>query len=218
VYGEFKRMVKNALLRSRHAHLSLGRGSRLSRVSLGRHVRVGASAELSDASCGDYSYFGPRCIIACADVGRFCSVAAEVHIGSGSHPTHTFVSTHPATYLARPTIGWSLATSDHFQQFARTTIGNDVWIGAKAIIRDGVTIGDGAIIGAGAVVVRDVEPYAIHGGVPARLIRKRFADADIALLLRTRWWDMGEDWLRANLHLLHDIQSFRDAFAGDVSH
>jgi carbonic anhydrase/acetyltransferase-like protein (isoleucine patch superfamily) len=83
-----------------------------------------------------------------------------------------------------------------------------VWIGVGATVLDGLRIGDGAIVGAGAVVVKDIEPYAIYGGVPARLIRRRFSDDDIELLLGFRWWDRDEDWLRSHLEALHDIKLF----------
>ena len=83
-----------------------------------------------------------------------------------------------------------------------TVIGNDVWIGAEAIIMPGIAIGDGAVIGTRALVTNDVEPYAIVGGNPAKEIRKRFDDTDVAMLLDMRWWDWTDDKLKEAMRLL----------------
>lgn len=87
-------------------------------------------------------------------------------------------------------------------------IGNDVWIGSGALLLPGVHIGDGAIIAAGAVVTKDVEPYAIVGGVPAKIIRKRFNDEQIKYLLELKWWDKPEEWVRSHADYFRNIQEF----------
>jgi acetyltransferase-like isoleucine patch superfamily enzyme len=87
------------------------------------------------------------------------------------------------------------------------TIGNDVWLGANVIVLDNITIADGAIVAANSVVTKDVPPYAIVGGTPAKLIKYRFDEADIAFLLEYQWWDKDINWLRENLSLFHDIRN-----------
>ncbi|HJT23091.1 MAG TPA: CatB-related O-acetyltransferase [bacterium] len=118
-------------------------------------------------------------------VGKYCSIAPEVtFVLGGEHQTDT-ISTYPfsGTYLKSFKSGIPPGTKGNIK------VGNDVWIGMKALILSGVTIGDGAVIGAGSVVVKDVEPYAIVGGNPAKLIRYRFAKSQVQILLKTRWWD-----------------------------
>lgn len=147
---------------------------------------------------GAFSYVGAGSAMTNADIGRYCSIAPNVVIGPASHPTDRFTS-HLIGFRNRGPFGGSA----EFQRVARgpaldgntarTRIGNDVWIGEGAVLRRGVQVGDGAIIGAGSVVVRDVAPYAIVGGVPARLIRSRFDPETTARFLALRWWDVSLD-------------------------
>ena len=116
-------------------------------------------------------------------MGAFCSLGPEILIGLGIHPLQ-YVSTYPGFY-APDLVSWSVRISFmrkkyHLLKHAPIIIGSDVWIGARAIVRDGVNIGHGAVIGAGALVTKDVAPYSIVGGVPARLIRMRFSDDIVA--------------------------------------
>ncbi len=126
-------------------------------------------------------------------VGAFCSIGPEVMIfGRADHPTQ-LVSTYPfRTKLLKPDAGNADAVTK-----GPVRIGNDVWIGARAIILSGVTIGDGAIVAAGAVVARDVPAYGIVAGNPARLIKHRFAPDIVAALLEIRWWDWPDEKIRA---------------------
>ena len=98
------------------------------------------------------------------------------------------ISTHPVFFSTRMQSGYTFADESYFEEYRGTTIGNDVWIGANAIVIDGVRIGDGAVVAAGAVVTKDVPAYAIVGGVPARIIRYRFLQTDIDVLLKINWW------------------------------
>jgi acetyltransferase-like isoleucine patch superfamily enzyme len=132
-----------------------------------------------------------------ARVGRFCSIAQDVRIGLSEHPTD-WLSSSMVGYV--PNVhGWTgrMAAEGRaprlklgqFRTRPTTSIGNDVWIGYGAFIRSGITIGDGAIVAAGAVVTRDVEPFAIVGGTPARVLRQRFAPEIAERIRRSRWWD-----------------------------
>ncbi|CCZ22449.1 acetyltransferase (Isoleucine patch superfamily) [Acetobacter sp. CAG:977] len=141
---------------------------------------------------GRHSYVGSNfsCPNSATKIGSFCSIAANVIICPTQHPAG-FLTTHPFSYLREH----GLSGQKSFINYAHTTpaeIGNDVWIGQNAVIMDGVKIGDGAIIAAGAVVTKDVAPYAIVGGVPAKLIRYRFDEATIKDLLRLKWWELSD--------------------------
>lgn len=131
-------------------------------------------------------------VVRCCSIGRYCSIAKHVQIGVASHPTDWLsisARQYVPTYLDfHRFVGKSVRTVGH-EMFEPTTIGNDVWIGTNAVIMGGVTIGDGAIVAAGAVVTKDVPPYAIVGGVPAKVIRFRFPEDVIRELLELKWWD-----------------------------
>ncbi|HMQ62264.1 MAG TPA: CatB-related O-acetyltransferase [Flavilitoribacter sp.] len=143
-----------------------------------------------------FDFTGDRLII-----GKFCMIASGVEfIMNGANHLSEAVSTFPFAAFGN---GWENAMEGKIYPFkGDIVIGNDVWIGYKAVIMAGVKIGDGAIIGSHSLITRDVEPYSIVGGNPARLIRKRFADRDIDRLLQIRWWDWSADKLTRNVKLL----------------
>ncbi len=135
-------------------------------------------------------------------IGSFCSIgsgAAFIMAGNQGHRAD-WVSTFPFFWM--PEVEAFAGAANGYLPAGDTVIGNDVWIGSEAMVMPGIRIGDGAVIGSRALITRDVEPYAIMGGNPARLIRKRFADGDIARLLEMRWWDWPEEALRAAMPLL----------------
>ncbi|MBR5586936.1 MAG: CatB-related O-acetyltransferase, partial [Clostridia bacterium] len=151
------------------------------------------------------SYIGMDNSIA-ADVGKYCSIGSDIKTVNGVHPTSVFVSTHPAFFSNLGQAGFSYVDKTSFNEHkSRVVIGNDVWIGDRATILAGVKIGDGAVVAAGAVVTKDVEPYAIVGGVPAKVIKKRFSDDEIALLLETKWWDKPQKWIENNADKFADV-------------
>lgn len=172
-------------------------------------VRFCSGVKIDARSIGAFSFFNQNCSLRFLDrIGRFALFGPEVTAGGGIHPVQS-VSTH--LLFQNMDSGWhrqfhslcsdpdylkSLARyqKEHeFRDKTRIRIGNDVWIGSRAIILRGVHIGDGAVIGAGAVVTRDVEPYTVAAGVPARPIRRRFPDQVIEKLEELRWWDYGPD-------------------------
>lgn len=173
--------------------------------TFGKRCRLGGSCIIRNTTFGDYSYAETGVRISETTIGRFCSIGPGVMIGLAGHPVEKFASTHPAFYLNQPALGYDLIGQDTRSDYTHTTLGSDVWIGANAMIKDGITIGDGAIVGAGAVVTKDVEPYTIVAGMPARPIRKRFDDQTIEALLQLRWWDRGEEWIREHTAALTDV-------------
>src|SRR5574344_959095 len=141
---------------------------------------------------GRHSYWGANFIRMNSNskIGAFCSFGHNVCIGPSQHPSD-WLSTAPFQY-----VDWKRITPDQkIYKYTNdpTFVGNDVWIGNNAIIKDGVKVGDGAIIGSNAVVTHDVPPYAIMGGVPARVIKYRFTPEIIADLLRLKWWDLPDE-------------------------
>jgi acetyltransferase-like isoleucine patch superfamily enzyme len=186
--------------------------ARFSNCTFGRHNVLYEGAMLESVRLGDFSYVGANSRLSRVSIGKFCCLAPDVVIGLGAHPSRGFVSVHPAFYSPTAQGGGTFVDRSYFEETAPVTIGNDVWIGARATILDGVTIGDGAIVGAGSVVVNDVQAYAVVGGVPARVLRYRFTPEQIQALGRIKWWDRDECWLRANALRLHSIESLLEAF------
>lgn len=151
-----------------------------------------------------------------AKIGKFCSIGQNVRNHFGLHPSSDFVSTHPSFFSTKKQAGFTFVKENFFQehQFIDSEnkytirIGNDVWIGNDVSIMDGVKIGDGAIIATGSVVTKDVDPYSIVGGVPAKLIRMRFSEKEIEFLLNFKWWDRDLGWIEANSKYFRSIKEF----------
>ncbi|WP_349357906.1 DapH/DapD/GlmU-related protein [Stappia sp.] len=164
---------------------------------LGRYTEVAERVRMSETDFGDYSYVMQDGIIWCAEIGKFANIAAAVRINATNHPTWR-ATLHHFTYRANDY--WPDAEPDEaffdWRREGRVRIGHDVWIGHGATILPGVTVGDGAVIGAGAVVSRDVAPYQIVGGVPAKPIRARFPEDIARRMQRLAWWDWDHDRLR----------------------
>lgn len=183
----------------------------LREATIGRCCEILGNSYVEYSTLGDFSYLGPGCNVADAEIGRFCAIAAEVRIGAPNHPLDR-PSLHRFTYCPEYYIPG--AERDHAffgeRRSDRVRIGHDVWMGHRVIVLPGVTVGDGAVLAAGAVVTRDVAPYTIVGGVPARPIRERFSRDIAARLARIAWWNWPAEtiWERLAEFQSGDIETF----------
>lgn len=169
-------------------------------------------------SMGVASYIGRHSRIE-GNIGRFSSIGDYVGLNRGKHPvSEPYVSTSPMFYSLRKQNGHTFAKVQLFEETGDTIeIGNDCWIGERTFLVSGIRIGDGAVVYAGAVVTKDVPPYAIVAGVPARIIKYRYDDETIDFLLKLKWWNFEINWLKENWKMLTDIQSLKNMFKDRVN-
>jgi len=153
----------------------------------------------NNVEVGPYTYICNGCSLSNTRIGKFCSIAPAVSSGIGKHPTTEFISTYPA-FFSENNIGCGVSFVEEqlYEEHTPVIVGNDVWIGLRAILLNGVTIGNGAIIAAGAIVTKDVPAYAIVGGVPAKIISYRFSPEQIEFLENFRWWDKDLAWIKSH--------------------
>jgi len=161
---------------------------------------LGRNVEFSDSEIDDYSYISPNSKIHSATIGKFCSIGPHVIVGYGEHPI-SFLSTSPLFYYGTQKFDIKIALKDYFNHHEKVIIKNDVWIGANVYVKNGITIGNGAVIAAGATIIKDVPDYAIMGGVPAKIIKYRFDNETIEMLLKLKWWD----WEISKIEKYHDL-------------
>lgn len=192
----------------KYRHSSIGDYTRITGSVLGEHTSIGAFVRIHESSLGRYTFVRDRAEISRAHIGSFCSLAPGVSIGVGQHPLEDTISTHPAFYERCPRLGWTFVTKQLHEPLRTTHIGHDVWIGQNAIIKSGITIGSGAVVGAGAVVTRDVPPFAIVVGVPAKILRMRLTSSQIDAILNNPWWNRSDSWLREHFDALRSITSY----------
>lgn len=144
---------------------------------------------INNSEINSYTYLGKNCLVQNTSIGKFCSIANEVLIGLGNHPLD-LLSTSPLFYNRINPLQISLIKKDlGIVEYRPINIGNDVWIGTRSIIMDGVSVGIGAVIAANSVVTKDVPPFAVVGGVPAKIIKYRFALEKAEEIINTKWWD-----------------------------
>jgi len=166
------------------------RGSAIRNSSIHKTSKIEPGSQFINSKMGKHSFCGYDCDISNTEIGSFCSIANNVIIGGGMHPVD-WVGTSPAFYEGRDSI--KAKFSNHKRKnVKKTIIQHDVWIGQSVIIKQGVIIGTGAVIGMGSIVTKDVPPYSIYAGNPAKFIKQRF-DSDISeKLLKIEWWNFHE--------------------------
>ena len=171
-------------------HVVIASTAKANNSILEYYSRMKDYSEIHNSFLGKYSYISQYSIVNKTTIGKFCSIANGCYIGLWEHNTQ--VSTH-SFYLYEHSGDFVKGYKDYDKDHINTTIGNDVWIGANAVIMKGISISDGVIIGASAVVTKDVPPYAIAVGNPAKIIKYRYSTNDIQWLLNLKWWDFSRE-------------------------
>jgi phosphonate metabolism protein (transferase hexapeptide repeat family) len=179
---------------------------------IGEWTEVGANSSLVETTLDDYSYTAGDNQIIYTEIGKFSNIASHVRINPGNHPMER-VTLHHITYRRKL---YGLGEDDtaffDWRRSHQCVIGHDTWLGHNAIVMPGVTVGTGAVVGSGAVVTKDVEPYMIVVGVPAKPVRKRFSEATVEKLLKIAWWDWDRPTLEARFDDLLHIESFIEKY------
>ncbi|EOR28274.1 hexapeptide repeat-containing protein acetyltransferase [Clostridium sartagoforme AAU1] len=208
IIGKFKknRLPNNVLLEKRAFYDK--------KTNFEGNNKIGRKSNVARSIVGYGTYLGENCILNNTKIGKYCSIASNVKLIMGSHPTEKFVSTHPCFYSVNKEGGFSYVNKSSYSGLKFVyddifiEIGNDVWIGEGVKILQGVKIGDGAVIGANSIVTRDIQPYSINVGTPARCIKYRFNQNHIDFLKEFKWWDKGERWIKENIKCFDDIEMF----------
>lgn len=205
--GEGSQIWKNAFVK----HCKLGDFSKINDYSRLEHCELGIHSDIQRyAMCyhttfGDYTYTGRNFVSWYSQIGKFCSISWNVGIGGANHDynrisQHAFLYARQFGLMTENEVGYDRFTDD-------CIIGNDVWIGCNAVICRGVHIGDGAVIAAGAVVTKDVEPYTIVAGVPAKIINRRCSTELADRLCAIHWWDFPVEVIRENFETFNSVIS-----------
>jgi acetyltransferase-like isoleucine patch superfamily enzyme len=169
------------------------------------NVHILGNCLINNSEIYSYTYIGRNSIVQNAKIGHFCSIANDVFIGLGKHPLENF-STSTIFYRSQNTLKIRLIEQNSsFKEYENIEIGHDVWIGTRSIILDGVKVGTGAVIAANSIVTKDVPPYAIVAGVPARIIKYRFSDDKINKLLKSEWWNDPLEIIKSNMDDMNSL-------------
>lgn len=218
-----KRIVKLAIIKAKFlfnggSSLSIFRAANIGLNSkFEGYNKVGRDSSFHGV-IGYCSYIGEHAKIV-GIIGRFTSIADGVLVITGTHPySYPFVSTCPSFYSTNRQNNFVATERTKFKEYITDSyyhganIGNDCWICTNAIILAGITVGDGAVILPGAVVTKDVKPYEVVGGVPARTIKTRYRNDDIVFLLKFKWWERDLKWIDENKDLMCNIENLRKKF------
>ena len=167
-----------------------------SNVDMEQYVNIAHHAELSDSKIGKRTSIGRYTKVRNAEIGRYCSISWDVTIGAVSHPMKS-LSSHASFFRKK----FGLCSTDEYLTHKKVIIGNDVWIGCNVVIMPGVHIGDGAVLGGGGIITKDVKPYEVVVGNPAKHLKYRFSDEIIDFMLRLKWWDWDDKDIKNNIEL-----------------
>ena len=175
-------------------------GCRIENSEFGNHVDLQRNAMIYSTTISDYTYTGRNFVAWHSKIGKFCSISWNVSIGGANHDYHRITS---HAFLYAPQFGFlEKDENPKYDRFSdECIIGNDVWIACNAVICRGAHVGDGAVIAAGAVVTKDVEPYTIVAGVPAKLIKRRCPQELGNRLINTAWWNLPASVIKENVDL-----------------
>lgn len=182
------------------------RGSAIKNSTIHFTSKVESGSNILNVEMDRYSFCGYECEISNTKIGSFCSIANNVVIGGGMHPIN-WVSMSPVFYQGRDSVKAKFSEFER-EKIKTTVIGHDVWIGQGAKLKQGVTIGTGAVIGMGSIVTKDVRPYTIVGGNPAKMIRERFNSELAEALLKSEWWNLKDIELQKIAKNIKDPESF----------
>lgn len=171
---------------------------------LDRYTQIGRGSVLSNTSIACYSYIGSNCSFYNTKIGKFCSIGDNVHLVNAVHPI-SYCSTSPLfhkEFFMKKSTGCTniCEVTEKTSNGYYLEIGHDVWIGNQVLMKGGIKIGTGAVVAMGAVVTKDVPPYAVVGGVPARVLKYRFSEDVIEQLCQTEWWNKDEEWIKSNVN------------------
>ncbi len=168
---------------------------------------LGRDTRIYGTRLGYGSYINNNGDFSHTDIGYYTSIGANVKTAVGGHPLDGYCALHPAFTNPAKTFGYSYVSEKKYEDEAeRIHIGSDVWIGNNVTIIDGAKISDGAVVGAGSVVKGELPPYSINAGVPARTIRYRYSEEEIEALLRLKWWEKDEKWIRSHIGDFNDVR------------
>lgn len=182
------------------------RGSAILNCEIHSTSAIEAGSQLVNTKMDRHSFCGYDCVLLNCNIGSFCSIADQVYAGGSHHPIH-FISGSPVFLSHRDSVKAKFSRHEYSNQLV-THIGDDVWIGHGAKIKAGVNIGVGAAIGMGSIVTKDVPPYAIVGGNPARVIRYRFSEEVVIGLLKSKWWEREDHELISLGEMVSDPKAF----------
>lgn len=222
VFTKLKRKI--AYQGFRKQNVSIDASSNVQDTTFEGYNQVYSNVHLIGCEVGIGTYVRENSILKNTTIGKYCSIAPRVKLVYGEHPTSLFVSTHPSFYKSSGQSGLVLRADTTFRGEYKNVaadrmciIGNDVWIGSDVLILEGVTIGDGAIIAAGAVVTKNVAPFSIVGGNPARFIRNRFTEDEIEKLITFQWWNKDLKWIEKNIMCFDDIHKMMECIGSDTN-